>query len=106
MAAQVVADIKYAAPLLNAPDWWTFAASGPGSRRGLNRVLGRPVDAKWDEYRWRAELRRLHEEIAPELERAGIGRLSAQDVQNCLCELDKYLRVKLGEGKPKQRFRP
>src|SRR6266851_4462047 len=65
MAGQVVADLKYVAPLRHAPDWWTFAAIGPGSQRGLNRILGRAVDAKWNEHRWHAELRRLHEAIAP-----------------------------------------
>ena len=47
MTAQVVADMKYVPPLKNARDWQTFAAPGPGSKRGLNRVLGRPVDAPW-----------------------------------------------------------
>jgi hypothetical protein len=43
MAGQVVADLKYVAPLKHgARDWMTFAAPGPGSERGLNRVLGRP----------------------------------------------------------------
>jgi hypothetical protein len=104
MPAQVVADMKYVLPLSDAPDWMDFAASGPGSRRGLNRVLGRPVDAKWDEYSWLCALRRLQEAVGPELERIGIGALHAQDLQNCLCELDKYLRVRNGEGRPKQRF--
>jgi hypothetical protein len=47
MAAQVVADLKYVSPLKHARDWATFAAPGPGSKRGLNRVLGRKVDAPW-----------------------------------------------------------
>jgi hypothetical protein len=107
MAAQVVADMKYVPPLKNARDWMTFAAPGPGSRRGLNRVLGRPVDAPWsDDDVWRTALRRLREQIMPELERIGLGDLHAQDLQNCLCELDKYERVRLGEGKPKRRFTP
>jgi hypothetical protein len=105
MAAQVVADVKQVAPLRNARDWWTFAAPGPGSRRGLNRVLGRPKDAPWrNDDTWRAALARLHETIAPELERVGIGRLCAQDLQNCLCEFDKNERERLGEGHPKRRF--
>jgi len=33
-------------------------------------------------------------------------RLCAQDLQSCLCELDKFERVRLGEGKPKRRFVP
>jgi hypothetical protein len=41
IAAQVVADLKYIEPLNKRFDWQTFAASGPGSRRGLNRVARR-----------------------------------------------------------------
>lgn len=106
MAAQVVADMKYVAPLSNARDWTSFAASGPGSRRGLNRVLGRPVNAHWREDDWRIALRQLHTEITPELERLGLKDLHAQDLQNCLCEFDKYERTRLGEGTPKRRYVP
>jgi hypothetical protein len=98
--------MKYVWPLRRANDWRTFAASGPGSKRGLNRVLGRPVQTSWDEHGWRVQLRELHENITPELQRIGLGDLHAQDLQNCLCELDKYLRAKLGEGRPKRRFIP
>ena len=94
MAAQIVADMKYVAPLLNARDWMTFVAPGPGSKRGLNRVLGRPVDAPWrDDDTWRAAFRHLRERIKPELEPIGLGDLHAQDLQNCLCEVDKYERA-------------
>lgn len=65
------------------------------------------LQAPWsDDDAWRAALARLIEAMAPELERIGIGRLCAQDVQNCLCEFDKHERVRLGEGKPKRRFVP
>ncbi len=46
MSAQIIADLKYVEPLRSANDWVTFAAPGPGSMRGLNRVLGRPVKQK------------------------------------------------------------
>lgn len=106
-AAQIVADVKQV-QLKDAKDWWTFAASGPGSRRGLNRLLGRPIANPWskDDYAWHAALQRLQEDIAPELEQIGIGRLCAQDLQNCLCEFDKYERMRLSEGKPKRRYVP
>ena len=37
------------------------------------------------------------------LERTGLGDLRAADLENCLCEMDKFERARLGEGKPKRR---
>lgn len=104
MAAQIVADLKYVQPLRTAPDWMSFAISGPGSRRGLNRIVGRAVDAAWTEPAWQSAFRRFEARIRPELERVGLSDLHCQDLQNCLCEIDKFLRGALGEGKPKRRF--
>lgn len=97
-AGQVAADVKYVGRLRHAPDWWDFAASGPGSRRGLNRVLRRSTDAPWKEPEWVELLQLLRKAIEPTLAKAGIPNLHAQDVQNCLCEFDKYERIRLGEG--------
>ena len=94
---QVVADLKYV-QLQNAPDWWTFAVSGPGSRRGLDRVMGRTPRKYWSEAAWYAEFRQLYLDTKDAL-RAAIGEtLHAQDLQNCLCEYDKYCRLRDGEG--------
>jgi hypothetical protein len=95
---QIIADLKYVEPLKSATDWWTYCVPGPGSERGLNRMLGRPVKASWDETEWRRGLRALHVDIARDLERIGIGRLHAQDLQNCLCEFARYEKLRLGEG--------
>lgn len=95
MAAQVVADVKYAepGPLYHAEDFWTWAASGPGSRRGLNRVLGRAVDAPWKEQDWRKAFEALRAEVVPSLiKNTDVGELTGQDLQNCLCEYSKYTR--------------
>lgn len=109
MAAQVVADIKYT-PIVKrlATDWETFAASGPGSRRGLNRVLGREVNAPWKESEWRRDLAKLQNETEAPLrkERLDHPPEHAQDLQNCLCEFDKYERTRLGEGRPRSRYTP
>jgi hypothetical protein len=105
MAGQVVADLKYAnnSPLSNAVDWHTWAVSGPGSRRGLNRVVGRIVDAPWQERQWHTSLLPLQEQLNNGIPPVW-GMLHAQDVQNCLCEFDKYMRTKLGEGRPKSTY--
>lgn len=88
MAGQVVADTKYTPVLSKAHDWHTWAASGPGSRRGLNVLLGRSPDAPWAERDWfksLTELRGKVNSLTP-------FDLHAQDVQNCLCEYFKYTR--------------
>lgn len=108
MAAQVVADVKNEArsDLWHADDWWSWAAPGPGSLRGLNRVRGNGgVKIGYKPGEWLAGLHALQEAVnmrlAPE---EGFRMFCAQDIQNCLCEYDKYERVRLGEGRPKQQY--
>ena len=89
MAAQVVADLKHTRHLLHAPDWRDWAASGPGSRRGLNIVCGREVEEPWREAEWLGKIQELKELVN---RRWSYQHLCAQDVQNNLCEFSKYVR--------------
>lgn len=105
MAAQVVADVKYQSGWRSAPDWAWFAASGPGSRRGLNRVFGFDKDRPWGgEGNWYTHLLQLKAAMDPLIAKAGVPPVHAQDLQNCLCEFDKWERVRLGEGKPRNSY--
>lgn len=104
MSGQIIADLKYAKPYRGAKDWRTFAVSGPGSRRGLNRLIGWSVNNPWKEDDWYSKLRELQETINPMIEKAKMIPLHAQDVQNCLCEFDKYERVRRSEGRPKSTY--
>lgn len=101
MAAQVVADLKYAYPN-HWTDFATFAASGPGSKRGLNRVMGNPITNAIPEAVFRATLARLRDSVNARFTGEPI---TAQDIQNCLCEYDKYCRVAEGDA-PKQLYKP
>ena len=104
MTAQVIADLKYHRPLMNAADWATFAASGPGSRRGLNYVLGYQRESPWTEDDWRLKLSYLHEKLLPMFARAQMPKPHAQDIQNILCEWSKYWRAVKEDKMPKQSY--
>jgi DNA polymerase len=99
-AGQIAADLKFVEPLKHAADWWTFALPGPGSRPGLNRLRGRAPKTAWREWHWCLEIERLHEEIAPVFERAGLPRLHRQNLQSVCCEINKYEKKRAGEGAP------
>jgi len=105
MAAQVIADIKHVGALKQASDWNTFCASGPGSRRGLNRAMGLPLKRGWKEDSFRLRVDDLRLDLAPHFTEQGWVPPDAQDVQNILCEWDKYERTRLNQGRPKQIFR-
>ena len=106
LSAQICADLKHIQPLKSAADWWTFARPGPGSKRGLNRVRGKPVKAPWNETIWHRELTALHGEIAPLLEAAHLAPLDLQNCQNCLCEFDKAERAREGSGRTARPYKP
>jgi alpha-glutamyl/putrescinyl thymine pyrophosphorylase clade 1 len=91
-AAQVIADLKYTPRYRDAKDWYTFVHSGPGSRAGLNLLLGRPRIAPWKEGDWVAKIQEMREALTPKFVEQGWEIPHAQDVQNNLCEFSKYIR--------------
>lgn len=102
MAAQVVADLKYTPMLTNAKDWMDFVAPGPGSQRGLNRILGYGLPSKWNNTNFQKALIDLRSNAAA-LYRP-IEEIHLQDLQNCLCEFDKYERVLHDQGRPRSMY--
>lgn len=105
IAGQIIADLKNIkdSQWSGAPDWWTFVVPGPGSRRGLARLLGKPAPYTLSDKEFDKEFS-LAYTLALETRTMGVPELCAQDVQNCLCEFDKYMRVRQGEGRPRQRY--
>ena len=80
LANQIIMDIAHT-PLMSHTDYKdNFTSIGPGSKRGLEKVYG-SSENYMDKF---AELRAgLPEEVSS---------LSLHNVQNCLCEFDKYVR--------------
>jgi len=105
IAGQVSADLTYImGQLLNAIDLYTYAPKGPGSQRGLNRLHERYLKATFMKGQFTDELIEARERII--LSNREFEDLTLHDVQNVMCEFDKYLRVKFNEGKPKQTYKP
>lgn len=103
MAYQAVVDMRFCPSLLaNAPDVDEWAAAGPGTIRGLNRIAGRRLDAPLSQDAACAEMRKLAPIIREE---TGV-EFDFSDVPNIMCETDKYIRVKNGEGKPRAGYVP
>ena len=99
MAAQVVADLKNTEghPLQLAEDWWNWSAYGPGSIRGLQWVTGSRVTPGTYE-KLMKDLHVAIEDLVYPI------HMCEQDLQNCLCEFDKYMRVSTGMGRSKRGY--
>ena len=105
MAYQVVADLRHTRYLQNATDINTWAALGPGSKRGLNRLAGRPLSYNLNQEEGLDEMRSIWAE--QDAHRAPwVPPIELGDIQNSLCEVDKLLRVRSNEGRPRARYVP
>lgn len=103
MAGQVVADLRWSISG-NWKDRAAWAPMGPGSKRGLNRLLGLDKNTKMSSAKFNVEFDFLLDFCYDRIPVRICKRLEAMDIQNCLCEFDKYERT-LWEGRrPKQRY--
>ena len=104
LAGQVAADLTYYPQELGlAEDLYAWAPVGPGSSRGLNRLLGRPLNKSWEQSEFNEQLRIIWTEIAEQLD---MEDLTLHDVQSVCCEMDKYWRTLAGEGSPRSLYVP
>jgi hypothetical protein len=103
VAGQIVADLRWAVTgaWIDAPYW---APIGPGSHRGVNRILGRKLKQPMSQLEFLDLLHDLIEFGTERLQASIVKRLEGIDWQNTLCEFDKYERALWQEGKPKQKY--
>lgn len=102
LAYQAVVDMRFTPLLQRAPDIDKWAAAGPGTLRGLNRIYGRKLTENISQGYALSEMRRIYERVG---DATGVA-MDFSDVPNILCETDKYLRVKNREGKPRALYVP
>ncbi len=99
LAAQIVADLKHAHPLRHAKDWNYWCAVGPGSTKGLNFLHDRPQEYSINQKDFVNEVNEVRD-----LLRHSAWVLDAQNVQNCLCEFHKFIKIKYFGGRAKSRY--
>lgn len=113
MAYEVITDMRHTRYLRNATDIMTWANAGPGAIRGLNRLHGRPLNTQPPVAQTCEEMRQvmLRMNADPELWPQDSGganpnwpRLEMRDVEHASCEWDKAERVRLNEGKMRQKY--
>lgn len=117
LAYQVLVDILYplqtrnGRPLLpfSHDDW---AIAGPGARRGIallsatGRSAGELAIMRWLRHHQREEFQRLNLDFPFLRDRHGSEiELSLANIQNCLCEFHKYVKIRDGTGRGRRRFR-
>jgi alpha-glutamyl/putrescinyl thymine pyrophosphorylase clade 1 len=102
MAGQFIGDFKNTPghPLYKAVDKRTWSCPGPGSLRGLSWIFhgdaSQPVARTYN-----GDI----VGVLKMLREAGCGLdFDMQDLQNCLCEFDKYMRILNGTGRSKRTY--
>lgn len=110
MAYEVITDLRHTYLLRDATDIMTWASPGPGAARGAGRVY--LEDPKlFNRHRFPELLAiqtimqgLLEESQDPQRWPGDWPAWEMREVEHTLCEFDKYERVRLGEGTPKQRY--
>ena len=102
LAAQIVADLKNTAdhPLYEAEDWWDFSAYGPGSLRGLSWFWGNKITPATYDSAIQDAMGILQWELPEQI----LSILCMQNLQNCFCEFDKYMRILNNSGRSKRKY--
>lgn len=109
MAKEVSLDFIMAGGFGGPPhDLDTWCPVGPGARRGVSRMYG-SEDAKslpgMNEHAYLDAVLRIYAHRGHYWPKGYIP-LKLNDIQFQLCEFDKYERVRLGQGRPRSRYKP
>ncbi len=106
LSYEIVTDLRHTWVLKDAPDINSWANAGPGAQRGINRMLGQPLNKSLGEDIYLANMVQLLKLSEEYWEYGDDWPLELREIEHSLCEFDKYERVRLGDGPMKARFVP
>ena len=104
MTKEILQDALHTPVFQDCIDRDTWCPIGPGARRGLARVYGLPVKTRFSDTEGLSNMLDLFDERVDYWPK-GLVKLELHDIQFQLCEFDKYERVKLGEGRPRSKYK-
>jgi hypothetical protein len=95
---EIVTDLRHTRLLNNSPDIWTWANVGPGSERGLLRLLKADIHGYIPKDQGVVMMQHLQKFINRADEWV-YERVEMRDVEHSLCEFDKYERFRTSTAK-------
>lgn len=111
VAYEIACDLRFTRLLADSLDRNSWANPGPGAKRGIHRLI--TGSKKWDRGKkpdYVEVMRTLFKEKGRYLEEHVLSEkrypFEMREIEHSLCEFDKYMRVKNGEGRPRSRYRP
>jgi hypothetical protein len=106
IAYEIVTDLRWTR-YYNGSDHMSWGNPGPGAVRGLNRIVNNDVTAGIGKHAvYIGLMERLTTLANLRADMRWMPRFEVRDIEHSLCETDKYLRAKHGEGRPKQLYKP
>lgn len=104
IAYEVVTDLRWTRYYHDKTDHMTWANAGPGAKRGLSRIYFGSTKHKINDEECLRKMRELLTMSRTGVLKNYVPSLEMRDIEHSLCEVDKYLRVKNGEGRPKAKY--
>ncbi len=113
LAYQILVDLLYPLRIYNNEPLLpylhnTWSSPGPGARKGINLILkerAKPLEVmKWLKDNQEKEFKRLNLDFKYlEVNKIKIN-ISLANIQNCLCEFHKYIKISNGTGRGRRKF--
>jgi len=104
---EIITDLRWTRYLCDAADIYDWANPGPGAKRGIARIINNndatTKGMKSDDYLY---VMRYLVNVQRSNLPGWFPPMEMRDIEHSLCEFDKYMRVKCGEGRPRGKFKP